>query len=300
MAIRLDGKVAVVTGSGRGLGFAYARALAEAGASVVINDMDAAAAEEAVKKITEAGGQAVAEIVPVGTAESADAIVKRAVDSFGRLDILVTNAGVLRDRVLWNMSDADFDLVIQTHLRGTFTCVRSAFKQMRAQGEGGRIITIGSPAGQSASFGQTNYSAAKAGIVGFTRTWAVEFAKFNVTVNAIVPTALTQMTVTIPGLDQYAEAVNKGEEVELPHELRASLGLPEDVAPMIVFLASDEAKEVTGQCIGVGGEKISLWSHPKEVRQAFKDGGWTPEAIAADWSRTIGQQLEPYAPQRNK
>jgi NAD(P)-dependent dehydrogenase (short-subunit alcohol dehydrogenase family) len=294
--VRLDGKVAAVTGSGRGLGLAYARALAQAGASVVINDIDPDTAEEAVKKITGEGGKAVAEVVGVGTSEAAERIVRRAVDTFGRLDILVTNAGVLRDKVLWNMSDEDFDLVIQTHLRGTFTCVKAAVKQMRALGAGGRIITIGSPAGQMGSFGQTNYSAAKAGIVGFTRTWAMELAKLNVTVNCIVPTALTHMTVTIPGLEQYAEAVQKGEALDLPHAVRAKLGLPEDVAPMIVFLASDEAKGITGQCVGVGGEKIALWSHPHEIRQAFRQGGWTAEEIAENWSGSIGQQLEPFAP----
>lgn len=294
--IRLDGKVAVVTGSGRGLGLAYAQALARAGAAVVINDIDPNTAEEAVKKITAEGGKAVAEVAAVGSSEAADQIVKRAVDTYGRLDIMVTNAGVLRDRVLWNMTDDDFDLVILTHLRGTFTCVRAAFKQMRAQGEGGRIITIGSPAGQFASFGQTNYSAAKAGIVGFTRTWAAEFAKFNITVNCVVPTALTQMTITIPGLSKYAEAVNKGEAVDLSPEERAQVGLPEDVAPIMVFLSSDEAKEVNGQCIGMGGEKVSLWSHPHEIRLAFQKGGWTPEDLASVWSRTIGQQPESFGP----
>ena len=124
----------------------------------------------------------------------------------------------------------------------------------------------------------------------------MELAKLNVTVNCIVPTALTHMTVTIPGLEQYAEAVQKGEALDLPHAVRAKLGLPEDVAPMIVFLASDEAKGITGQCVGVGGEKIALWSHPHEIRQAFRQGGWTAEEIAENWSGSIGQQLEPFAP----
>ena len=151
--MRLDGKVAIVTGAARGLGRAYAEALLAAGAEVVVNDVD-----EAVREVAR-----VAEVCPVGSTEAADALVERAVAEFGRLDIMVTNAGVLRDKVLWKMSDDDFDTVLDTHLRGTFTCARAAAIRMRAQEEGGRIIVVGSPAGQYGNFGQTNYSAAKAG-----------------------------------------------------------------------------------------------------------------------------------------
>jgi NAD(P)-dependent dehydrogenase (short-subunit alcohol dehydrogenase family) len=145
-SIDLSGKVAVVTGSGRGLGLAYAHALAAHGASVVVNDVDEAVAEQAVKSITAAGGTAVAEVVPVGTTEAAERLVGRAVEEFGRLDILVTNAGILRDKVLWKMTDDDFDAVITTHLKGTFTCARAAAVRMREQGEGGSQILVGSPA----------------------------------------------------------------------------------------------------------------------------------------------------------
>ena len=144
----LAGKVAVVTGAGRGLGLAYARALAHAGAAVVVNDMDGEAAGAAVDAIKADGGAAVAQAGPVGTSEVADALVSRAVAEFGRLDILVTNAGILRDTVLWKMSDDDFDAVIGVHLRGTFTCVRAAAIRMREQGQGGRVICVGSPTGQ--------------------------------------------------------------------------------------------------------------------------------------------------------
>ena len=175
--MNLTGRVAIVTGSGRGLGLAYARALAESGAAVVVNDVDADAAKQAVAVLAEAGGAAVAEVVAVGDTEAAQRLVNRAVAEFGRLDVMCTNAGVLRDRVLWKMSDDDFDAVIGVHLRGTFTCVRAAVLQMREQGTGGSIIVAGSPAGQRGNFGQTNYAAAKAGIAAMVRTWAMELCE---------------------------------------------------------------------------------------------------------------------------
>src|SRR5690606_33383885 len=156
----LDGKVAVVTGSGRGLGKAYARALAAAGAAVVVNDVDAAAADETVAEIAAAGGRAVAVVAPVGPSATAEQLVTTAVAAFGKLDVLVANAGVLRDRVLWKTADDDFDLVVETHLRGAFTTGRAAAVHMRERGEGGRIVLIGSPAGQHGNFGQTSYAAA--------------------------------------------------------------------------------------------------------------------------------------------
>ncbi len=171
--IDLAGKVAVVTGAGRGLGRAYAVALAAAGAAIVVNDLDAGASAETVALIEADGGRAVSEIAAVGSTATAEALVTRAVSAFGRLDIMCTNAGLLRDKVLWKMSDEDFDLVVNTHLRGTFTCARAAAVLFREQGEGGSLILVGSPAGQRGNFGQTNYAAAKAGIVAFARTWAL-------------------------------------------------------------------------------------------------------------------------------
>jgi NAD(P)-dependent dehydrogenase (short-subunit alcohol dehydrogenase family) len=291
----LSGKVAVVTGSGRGLGSAYAIALAKAGAAVVVNDVDAEAAGHTVKQITAAGGRAVAEVAPVGTGEVADALVARAVAAFGRLDVMVTNAGILRDRVLWKMSDDDFDDVVRVHLRGTFTCARAAAVRMREQGEGGRIITACSPAGQRGNFGQTNYAAAKAGIAAMTRTWAMELARANVTVNALVPIAATEMTRTIPAFAPYIEALEERGE-PLPDLLRKGegFGTAEDVAGLVVFLASDAAAGVTGQCVGVGGDKLALWSHPQEVATAYTDGGWSADAIAAAWPVSVGREPQTY------
>jgi 3-oxoacyl-[acyl-carrier protein] reductase len=291
----LSGKVAVVTGSGRGLGRAYAEALAAAGAAVVVNDVDAEAAAQVVKGITEAGGQAVSVVTAVGSASAADLLVAAAVDEFGRLDTMVTNAGVLRDRVLWKMSDEDFDAVIDVHLRGTFTCARAAAVQLRAQGSGGRLILISSPAGQRGNFGQTNYSAAKAGIVAMARTWAMELAKAEITVNAVVPVAATAMTKTIPA---FGPAIEEAERTgqPFPDWLRKDegLGTVEDVAALIVYLASDESSGVTGQAIGIGGDKLALWAHPTEKAVAYQDGGWTADAIAASWHTGVGAEPETY------
>ncbi|MGY0020466.1 SDR family NAD(P)-dependent oxidoreductase [Streptomyces sp. YJ-C3] len=291
----LSNKVAVVTGSGQGLGLAYATALAAAGAAVVVNDVDAASADRAVRQITAAGGRAVAEVVPVGGTEAAEALVSRAVDAFGRLDVMVTNAGILRDRVLWKMSDDDFDSVVDVHLRGTFTCARAAAVRMREQGEGGRIITACSPAGQRGNFGQTNYAAAKAGIAAMTRTWAMELAKAGITANALVPVAATGMTRTIPAFAAHVDALEtRGEP--LPDQLRKGegFGTPEDVAGLVVYLASDAASDVTGQCIGIGGDKLALWSHPQEVNSAYTEGGWSADAIAAAWPVSVGREPQTY------
>ncbi|MFG2654289.1 SDR family NAD(P)-dependent oxidoreductase [Streptomyces sp. NPDC048425] len=286
----LDGKVAVVTGSGRGLGLAYATALARSGASVVVNDIDADVAGQAVETITEAGGRAVAEVVPVGTTEAAERLVGRAVSEFGRLDVMVTNAGILRDRVLWKMTDDDFDAVVTTHLRGTFTCARAAAVRMRQQGEGGSLVLVASPAGQRGNFGQTNYAAAKAGIAAMVRTWSMELARAGVTVNAVVPVAATAMTETIPAFAPYVDALRGGEP--LPGFLRKGegFGTPEDCAALVPFLASEAARDVTGQCIGIGGDKLALWSHPQEVSVAYADGGWSPRTIADTWHTSVGRE----------
>jgi NAD(P)-dependent dehydrogenase (short-subunit alcohol dehydrogenase family) len=297
--VDLTGKVAVVTGSGRGLGLAYATELARRGAAVVINDVDAGVAQDAVSAIAAEGGTAVAEVVPVGTSEAAQALVDRAVNEFGRLDILVNNAGILRDSTLWKMTDEQFDAVITTHLRGTFTCTRAAAIRLREQGEGGRIICVGSPTGQVGNFGQTNYAAAKAGIVGMVRTWAMELARAEITVNAIVPVAATAMTETVPFVQPYIEMLKNGEPLPPFARQQLGFGTAEDAAGLVAFLASDAAAGITGQAVGIGGDRLALWSHPTEVVVEFADGtGWSADAIAEVWpekyapaQQTVGQQI---------
>ena len=288
--VDLSGKSAVVTGAGQGLGRAYAVALAQAGASVVVNDLDAGAAEETAAL---AGPRAIVVAGDVGERAVADALIAKAVEKFGRLDAMVTNAGVLRDAVLWKMTDEDFDLVVRTHLRGTFLCARAAAVRMREQGQGGRIIVVGSPAGQYGNFGQTNYAAAKAGVVGFARTWALELARASITVNAIVPTAWTAMTATIPIYKPLVARVAAGEPLPPAVRREHAIGMPEDCAGLVVFLASEGAAGITGQAIGVGGDRLCLYSHPAEIVTELRDGGWDAEAIAAIWPARFAAQLQP-------
>ncbi|MBD3942260.1 SDR family oxidoreductase [Microbacterium sp. NEAU-LLC] len=295
----LDGKVAIVTGSGRGLGLAYAQELARQGAAVVINDIDQATAAEAVATIEAEGGRAVAVAAPVGPTETAQLLVRTAVETFGRLDILVTNAGVLRDTVLWKMSDDDFDTVINVHLRGTFTCVREAASWMRANEVAGRIICIGSPTGQRGNFGQTNYAAAKAGIVGMVRTWALELKKAGITANAVIPVAATAMTATVPYFAAAVEADAAGEPMPAFFRHDLGFGTSDDVAGLIAYLASDDAAGVTGQAIGIGGDRLQVWSHPEPVVTAYHDGGWSFDDLAADFTevtdnlQSVGEKFPP-------
>ena len=289
-AVDLSGKSAVVTGAGQGLGRAYAVALGQAGASVVVNDLDARAAEETAAL---AGPRAIVVAGDVGDRAVAEALVAGAVEKFGRLDAMVTNAGVLRDAVLWKMTDEDFDLVVRTHLRGTFLCARAAAVRMREQGQGGRLILVGSPAGQYGNFGQTNYGAAKAGVVGFVRTWALELARASITVNAVIPTAWTAMTATIPIYKPLAARVAAGEPLPPAVRREHAIGMPEDCAGLVVFLASEGAAGITGQAIGVGGDRLCLYSHPAEIVTELRDGGWDAEAIAAIWPARFAAQLQP-------
>ncbi|MFJ4164478.1 SDR family NAD(P)-dependent oxidoreductase [Microbacterium sp. NPDC089698] len=295
-AIRLDGKVAIVTGAGRSLGRAYALALAEAGAAVVVNDVDAGTAAQTAADIEGAGGRAAVVVGPVGPTTTAEELVATAIAVFGRIDVLVANAGVLRDRVLWKMDDDDFDAVIGTHLRGSFTCGRAAAVAMRAQGSGGRIVLIGSPAGQFGSFGQTNYAAAKAGLVAMARTWSLELARAGITVNAVIPTALSPMTATIPAYTQVYEDYVAGGDIPVEYRRDHALGTPEDVASLIVWLASDASAEVTGQAVGIGGDRLTLYAHPAALRTLDHDGGWTAAQLDDAWREELSADAQHSGP----
>jgi 3-oxoacyl-[acyl-carrier protein] reductase len=296
----LDGRVAIVTGSGQGLGLAYAEELARQGAAIVINDVDAATASAAVEKLRASGARATAVVLPVGTTVAAQGLVAGALEAFGRLDILVTNAGVLRDKSILKMTDDDFDTVIQVHLRGTFLCVREAYAHFREAGVAGRIITIGSPTGQRGAFGQTNYAAAKAGIVGMTRTWALEMTRAGVTVNTVIPVAATAMTRTVPFFAAAIEADDRGEAMPAFFRETLGFGTSEDVAGLIAFLASDAAASITGQAIGVGGDRLQIWSHPVPLATAYHEGGWSVEDLTKGLpelltgaSQTVGEDFPP-------
>ncbi|HUL58168.1 MAG TPA: SDR family NAD(P)-dependent oxidoreductase [Anaeromyxobacteraceae bacterium] len=284
MAGLLAGKVAVVTGAGGGIGREHALALAREGARVVVNDLGsdrhgggrgAETADRVVEEIKAAGGEAAASYDSVATREGADGIVWTALSRFGRIDALVNNAGILRDRTILNMSEDDFDRVLDVHLRGTFLCTQTAARAMRLQGQGGRIVNTTSFSGLLGNFGQGNYGAAKAGIYGLTRVAALEFQKFGVTVNAVAPVALTRMTSDL--------AMMKG-------ATEKDLG-PQFIAPVVVFLASDLAAGLTGQVVGVQGGRIFLYrmeTTEGAERDASK-GPWDPRDIHAAWKRIAGE-----------
>ncbi len=282
----LEGKAAVVTGAGQGIGAALARALAAQGAMVVANDIEPERAQATVAAIREAGGSAVADFSDISTFAGADAVVEACLHAYGRLDAMVNNAGILRDRMSFNMSQADWDAVIAVCLTGTFACSRAAMRWMRAEKVPGRIINVSSRAGLRGSIGQANYAAAKAGVLGLTRSMAQEAAKYGITVNAIVPRAVTDMTDSIPAERKAAKDASwAGSSITLR-------GTPDQVAPAVVWLASDEAGWVNGQVVGIAGDKLSLWTHPTEAVEAYMPGGWTLQQLRELARPTLGPALQ--------
>ncbi|HEY6104680.1 MAG TPA: SDR family NAD(P)-dependent oxidoreductase [Anaeromyxobacteraceae bacterium] len=283
MAKLLDGRVAAVTGAGGGIGREHALALARAGAKVVVNDLGSdrhgggkgsQMADQVVEEVKALGGEAAASYDSVATREGADGVVWTALSRFGRLDVMVNNAGILRDRTLLNMSEGDFDQVLEVHLRGTFLCTQAAARAMKVQGRGGRIINTTSLSGLLGNFGQANYASAKAGIYGLTRVAALELQKSGITVNAVAPVAITRMT---SDLAMFKGATEK------------DLG-PQFIAPVVVFLASDLAQDVTGQVVGVQGGKVFLYRMETTggVEKDPAKGLWTPEEIKAAWGKISG------------
>jgi NAD(P)-dependent dehydrogenase (short-subunit alcohol dehydrogenase family) len=272
----LDGKVAIITGAGGGIGRAEALLFAREGARVVVNDVggardgtgaSAAPASQVVDEIRAAGGEAAPSFDSVATAEGAGRIIEAALEAFGRIDVLVNNAGILRDKTLLKMDEAMWDAVIAVHLKGTFLCTQAAARRMVAQGGGGRIVNTSSVSGLIGNFGQTNYAAAKAGIYGLTRTAAIELQKHRITVNALAPVARTRLTEDLPMFQSGREELT-----------------PEHVAPAALFLASDLCEDRTGHVLAVAGSQMFIYkvvqSHGK-----FKDEGaiWTAEEIAEHW-----------------
>jgi len=252
---RLEGKACIVTGAGRGIGRAVALAFAREGGRVVVNDVDADAADAVAKEIAELGAAAVTNNAAIGTVEAAESVLATALDAFGELDVLVNNAGILRDRMLHKMSEEEFDLVIQVHLKGTWACGRAAVQHWRAlakqeleQGitKHRKIVNVTSPSGLIGSIGQSNYSAAKMGIVGLTKTWAKELGPLSINVNAVSPTALTAMTEP---LLEDAEAAKK----RMARFALGRYGDPDEIAPAFLFLAAEESNYITGQVLCVDG-----------------------------------------------
>ena len=255
MSQRLDSKSCIVTGAGGGIGRAIALSFAAEGARVVVNDLDRDAAHGVVKEIEAGSGEAVADYEAIGTVAAAEAVVARAFDAFGDLDVLVNNAGILRDRMLHNMSEDEFDQVIHVHLKGTWACGRAAVQRWRPlakqeaesnQKKTRKIINVTSASGLIGAVGQSNYAAAKMGIVGLTKTWAKELGRLSINVNAIAPAALTAMT----------EPLVQDPEAAKQRYARFALGrygAPEEIAPGFVYLASSESDYVTGQVLCIDG-----------------------------------------------
>ena len=260
MAGLLDGKVAIITGAGGGLGEAYAKLFAKEGASVVVNDLGgsrdgtgsgtSAASEKVVAEIKDAGGQAVANGDDVSTIQGGENILKTALDAFGRCDILVCNAGILRDKTFANTSEQDWDLVVKVHLKGTYCCTMPVWKWMKDNG-GGSMVLTSSTSGLYGNFGQSNYGAAKAGIYGFMRVLSIEGRKYGIRVMGLAPGAFTRMTSDLPG--------RQGKEPD-------AMSLPENIAPGVLYMVSDLAADHSGKVLGVSSRGV------REIKMLQTDG----------------------------
>jgi NAD(P)-dependent dehydrogenase (short-subunit alcohol dehydrogenase family) len=284
----LDGKVAIITGAGGGLGEAYAKLFAKEGASVVVNDLGgsrdgsgpgaSAAAQKVVDEIIAAGGKAVANGDDVSTMEGGENILKTALDAFGQVDILVCNAGILRDKTFANTTEADWDLVVKVHLKGTYCCTMPVWKWLKDNGKPGVIVMTSSTSGLYGNFGQSNYGAAKAGIYGFMRVLSIEGRKYGIRVMGLAPGAFTRMTSDLPG--------RQGREPD-------PMSLPENIAPGVLYMVSDLAADHTGKVLGVSSRGV------REIKMMQTDG-FTPGRpyTAQDVAEHAADVFFPEAPQK--
>jgi NAD(P)-dependent dehydrogenase (short-subunit alcohol dehydrogenase family) len=285
---RLDGRVAIVTGAGRGIGRSVARLLASEGASVVVNDLGAAVdgsgqdtgpAHDVVAEIAEAGGKAVASGADVSDFAAAEQLVQTAIGQFGRLDVLVNVAGILRDRMIFNMTEQEWDDVIRVHMKGTFNTTRFAsahWRSLREESAQNRIINFTSVSGLHGAPGQPNYAAAKMGIVGLTWSSARALAKYGVTVNAISPGAATRMTDSVPTERRRT---------------RPDQWSPDNVAPIVAYLASERSGWITGRIIHASGYEVALYSNPEPVIRIVGTGPWDADALTEQVERSFGPLL---------
>jgi NAD(P)-dependent dehydrogenase (short-subunit alcohol dehydrogenase family) len=288
---RLDGRVAIVTGAGRGIGRSVALLLASEGASVVVADLgvavdgsgrDSGPAHDTVAAIAEAGGKAIANSSDIADHAAAEDLVGTAIEEFGRLDVLVNVAGILRDRMIFNMTEQEWDDVIRVHLKGTFNTTKFAaayWRSLRDETAQNRIINFTSVSGLHGAPGQPNYAAAKMGIVGLTYSSANALAKYGVTVNAISPGAATRMTESVPEERRRVRSAADDERS------------PDNVAPIVAYLASEQSGWINGRIIHSSGYEVALYSNPQPLIRLIGAGPWDPDALAAQVERSFGPLL---------
>ncbi len=298
----VQGKVAVVTGSGQGLGSGIAIGLAKEGAKVITNNRkpgtEGGDAETVAKAIRDAGGEAFPIFADMSKFQDCEKLIKGAVEKYGRIDILVNNAGVDRAKMVWNMTEEDWDFLLDVVLKGAFSCTKFAAGYMREQ-KWGRIVNITSDAFRG-TVGHVNYGASKAGLVGLTRATALEVGRSGITCNAIAPTARTRMTSSPEVEAGLRKRVENGLMSKGAFQDYLNMGGPESIAPFIVFLCSDTAANINGRTFNVTANKVSLYSEPEEVRSVFrKEGVWSQQELADLIPKTVAQGLvNPAPPQK--